>query len=61
MFISNNFPGTPIEILYKITKGGVLYSFIMVVTQMTIPFYISYGIINKIDYLEQSRKLKECH
>lgn len=61
MFISNNFPGTPIEILYKITKGGALYSFIMVVAQMTIPFYLSYGIINKIEYLEQSRKLKECH
>lgn len=55
MFISNNFPGTPIEILYKITNGGIIYSFIMVVAQMTIPFYISYYVINKIHKLEQNR------
>lgn len=45
MFISNNFPNTPIEILYKITNGSVLYSLIMIVVQMTIPFYISYYLI----------------
>lgn len=45
MFISNNFPGNPIEILYKITNGGILFSLIMIIGQMTIPFYISYYII----------------
>lgn len=47
MFISNNFPNTPIEILYKITNGGMLYSSIMIITQMTIPFYISYYVIKR--------------
>lgn len=45
MFISNNFPGNPIEILYKITNGGILFSLIMIIGQMTIPFYISYYIM----------------
>ncbi len=48
MFISNNFPNTPIEILFKMTNGGILYSLIMILSQMTLPFYISYYIINKI-------------
>jgi len=47
MFISNNFPGNPIEILYRITNGGILYNLIMIITQMTIPFYISYYVIKK--------------
>ena len=45
MFISNNFPGTPIEILYNLTNGGLIYSIIMIIAQMTLPFYISYYII----------------
>lgn len=53
MFISNNFPGTPIEILYKITNGGIIYSFIMIIAQMTMPFYISYYLINKIHELQK--------
>lgn len=50
MFISNNFPNTPIEILYKMTNGGIIYSFIMIVIQMKIPFYISYYVIQKSNY-----------
>lgn len=38
MFISKNFPGTPLEILYNIT--GPLYTVIVTVAQMTLPFYI---------------------
>ena len=59
MFISNNFPGTPIEILYELTNGGFLYSLIMIIGQMTIPFYISYFAINKIHFVEQIKELKE--
>lgn len=59
MFISNNFPGTPIEILYELTNGGFLYSLIMIISQMTIPFYISYFAINKIHFVEQIKELKE--
>ncbi len=47
MFISNNFPGTPIEFIYNLTNGGILYSLIMIISQMTIPFYISYFFIKK--------------
>lgn len=45
MFISKNFPGTPVEILYKITDGTFLFTLIMVAVQMTLPFYIPYYII----------------
>ena len=55
MFISNNFPGTPIEILYKITNGGFWFKLIMIAIQMTLPFYISYYTINKINYLKNNQ------
>lgn len=48
MFISNDFPGTPLEILYKITDGGIIYSLIMIIVQMTLPFYISYYVVKKV-------------
>jgi len=44
MFISYNFPGTPIEILYNIS--GKLFTPIMVILQATGPFYVVYGIKN---------------
>lgn len=56
MFISNNFPGTPIEILYRITNGGILYNLIMIITQMILPYYISYYAINIIHKLEKHNK-----
>ena len=59
MFISNNFPGTPIEALYKMTNGGFLFTIIMIALQMTIPFYISYYIIKVVQYLENNTKFKE--
>ena len=40
MFISQNFPGMPIEIIYNLT--GKLYTLVMSVAQMTLPFYIVY-------------------
>lgn len=45
MFISNNFPNTPIEILYTITGGGNFFSLIMIAVQMTIPYYMSYYVV----------------
>ena len=59
MFISNNFPGTPIEILYDITNGGIMYTLIMVLAQMTLPFYITYVIIKKIQPVRNLTELKE--
>lgn len=59
MFISNNFPGTPIEILYDLTNGGIMYTLIMVLAQMTLPFYITYGIIKKIQSARNCNELQE--
>lgn len=42
MFISKDFPGTPITILYNIS--GELFTTIMIVLQATAPFYIVYGV-----------------
>ena len=46
MFISQNFPGMPIEIIYNAT--GRFYTLVMSIAQMTLPFYIVYGIIQII-------------
>ena len=43
MFISQNFPGMPIEIIYNAT--GPLFTLVMSLGQMTLPFYIVYGIV----------------
>ena len=40
MFISKDFPGTPISILYHTT--GKLFTPIMIIIQMTLPFLIVY-------------------
>lgn len=42
MFISQNYPGTYIEIIYNIT--GTVFPIFMVVAQATMPFYIVYGV-----------------
>lgn len=46
MFISQNFPGMPIEIIYNVT--GRFYTLVMSIAQMTLPFYIVYGIIQLV-------------
>lgn len=43
MFISENFPGTFIEIIYNCT--GVMFTPFMILVQMFLPFYIIYAII----------------
>lgn len=58
MFISQNFSILPIRILYKITNGNILFSLTMSLVQMTIPFYISYFIIKKIDSLKEQNAIK---
>lgn len=44
MFISKNFPGTPLEILYNITEP--FFTVVMSIAQMTLPFYIIYYFKN---------------
>lgn len=58
MFISKYSSILPIELLYKITNGNVLFSLIMALAQMTLPFYISYYIIKKIDSLKEQSAIK---
>lgn len=43
MFISKDFPGTPLHIIYQIT--GPFYTIIMSLAQMILPFYIVYEIL----------------
>lgn len=54
MFISQNFPGTPVELIYNLT--GPLFTIIMSIGQMTLPFYIIYGILQFINKLEIKNK-----
>lgn len=43
MFISKDFPGTPLTIIYKLT--GPFFTAIMTLGQMFLPFYVVYGIL----------------
>ena len=51
MFISENFPHTPIEIIYKLT--GRYFTPLMILGQMFLPFFAVYGIIRKIEKKEK--------
>ena len=60
MFISKDFPGTPIEWLYKTT--GKLFTPMAILTQMTLPFYTVLGIktlINKRNKCEADTSIEE--
>ncbi len=53
MFISRDFPGTPITVIYKYT--GILFTPFMCIVQMILPFICMYGIIKnkKIEKYKQ--------
>lgn len=59
MFISQNFCGTPIEMLYKMTNGSFLFSLIMSIGQMTIPFYLTFYVIKFKEYYKEHYKKTE--
>lgn len=52
MFISKNFPGTPLEIIYNLT--GPFYTIVTSVVQMTLPFYAIYGIKKLVNLWKKS-------
>ena len=52
MFISKDFPGTPITIIYKLT--GKHFTAFMEIAQMFLPFYAVYGILK----IRDKRKTK---
>ena len=56
MFISKDFPGTPITIIYKL--AGPFFTLIMSVAQMFLPFYVVYGLLKLRDKIK-IKKLKE--
>lgn len=55
MFISMDFPNTPITILYKLT--GNLFTPIMIIGQMIVPYYSVYFIIKWIEKIKNSRDI----
>ena len=55
MFISRDFPGTPLTVIYHAT--GKLFPIVMSVAQMTLPFYLIYGL-GAIDVKIKSKKVK---
>ena len=63
MFISQNYPGTYIEIIYNNT--GKIFPIVMIVAQATLPFYTVYGIYtllktkNKKEIKEENNKIEE--
>lgn len=57
MFISKNFPGTPIELIYNLT--GPMFTLIMIICQMTLPFYIVYGIVKLKEKIKIEIRIKE--
>lgn len=56
MFISHNFPGTLIEAIYKLTNGGILFTAVMIIGQMTLPFYVSYYLIKRLQNIQSDEK-----
>lgn len=57
MFISQNFPNTPVEIVYKLT--GKFFSLVMVLIQVVGPFYVVYYIRDLIKkYKLNNRKIR---
>ena len=58
MFISDNFPNTPVEIVYNLT--GKFFTLVMILIQVVGPFYVVYFIrylIKKIKYEFSKNKM----
>lgn len=58
MFISQNYPGTFIEVIYNLS--GKLFPLVMVAAQAVLPFYFIYEIYTSIlDKKENKSNLKD--
>lgn len=53
MFISQNFPGMPIEIIYNMT--GRYFTLVMSLGQMVLPFYIIYSVLKQKEKTNETR------
>lgn len=62
MFISKNFPGTPIEYIYKFT--GQFFTPVVSICQMTLPFLTIYGIKNvkkdQVTFYAKTDQVQNC-
>ncbi|MCI8587083.1 MAG: YwaF family protein [Clostridia bacterium] len=54
MFISGDFPGNPITIIYKLS--GRFFPLVMSLGQMTVPFYVIVPIIRKLKKIRKSKE-----
>lgn len=59
MFISKNFDVFPINIIYGITNGTIFFNIIMMLGQMTVPFYVSYYGIELIEKIKDKHNLEK--
>jgi len=59
MFISQNYPGTYIEIIYNNT--GRFFTLFMTIAQATMPFYIVYGIYNLFKTKNKKQIIEEIN
>ena len=56
MFISKNFPNTPVEIIYNLT--GKFFSFVMILIQVIGPFYVVYFVKYLIKKIKSKKVLQ---
>lgn len=56
MFISKNFPNTPVEIIYNLT--GKFFSFVMILIQVIGPFYVVYFVKYLIKKMKSKKVLQ---
>ena len=56
MFISKNFPNTPVEIIYNLT--GKFFSFVMILIQVIGPFYVIYFVKYLIKKIKSKKVLR---
>ena len=53
MFMSQDFPGTPVSWLYQIVQGPPLFSICMWLIQAFIPFFVVFGVYRLVVYLNE--------
>lgn len=56
MFMSQDFPGTPVALLYKWTQGPPLFSIMMWLIQAIGPFYAVFGVYQLTMYIVSRNK-----
>ena len=57
MFISKNFPGTVLEVIYNAT--GKCFPLVTILAQMFLPFYAVFGIIKLISKCQLHKRINE--